>query len=324
MKIRKISVSLFFICLLMVSMLCSNLHITALASGHDKEDVLNYWAPQVYQDVRQDKVLWHQYYPAGDMIANINYDGDWDAGNNWDNVPRNGDYSMMKAYAYGIFVETETHYFLKYCFYHAMDDAFFSADRHENDVEDVCLAIRKGQEHNGYGTFEVMETTVHSSKGEYTIDDVVFETTNGCHPKVFISSNGDVLNDQLDIYAKGHAIFAFDPDYHTKDKVIGDDAIIYNVGDIAQAPTNIDGEFTSSYYYKILSIDEIWNRRYEIGDYNTFESYGTLNGRDQAVGGCFGWDTQSLKDPATYYNDKYNLLQNGAVSSNYLYNPYRN
>lgn len=324
MKLKRSTMSLFLSCLLMISMFCTDFQITALASGQNKEDVLNYWAPQVFQDLRQDKVLWHQYYPAGDMITNINYDGDWDAGNNWDNVPRNGNYSMMKAYAYGIFLETKTHYFLTYCFYHAMDDAFFSADRHENDVEDVCLVIRKGQENNGYGKFEVMETTIHSDRGEYTIDDVFFETTNGCHPKVFISSNGDVLNDQLDVNAKGHAIFAFNPDYHTKDKVIGDDAIIYNVGDIAQAPTNIDGEFSNSYYYKILSIDEIWNRRYEIGDYNTFESYGTLNGRDEAVGGCFGWNSQSFNDPATYYNNKYNLLQNGPVSSYYLYNPYRN
>ncbi|WP_105616062.1 hypothetical protein [Vallitalea okinawensis] len=321
MNFRRITVSLFLTCLLLVITFFSlNPSITVLASGENREDVLEYWAPQVFQDLRQDKVLWHQYYPAGDMITNVNYDDDWDAGNNWDNTPRSGDFSMMKAYAYGIFIETETHYFLTYCYYHSMDDAFFSADRHENDVENVNLVIRKGTENDGYGTFEVMETTIHSTKGEYTSNDVIFNTTNGCHPKVFISSNGDVLNNQFDFNAKGHAIFAFDPNFHTTDTVIGNDAIIYNVGDVAEAPTDISGKFTNSYTYQVLMIDEIWDRRYNIGDYDTFESYGTLNGRDQSVGGNFPWG--SLNDPVSYYNNKYNLTQNGPVSSTYLYNPY--
>lgn len=323
MSFRTTAISLFLTSLLIVLTLCSTtLSITALASGENREDVLDFWAPKVYQDLRQDKVLWHQYYPAGDMITNVNYDDDWDAGNNWDNTPRTSDFSLMKAYAYGIYIETETHYFLTYCYYHAMDDAFFSADRHENDVENVNLVIRKGTENDGYGSFEVMETTIHSTKGEYTPNDVVFDTTNGCHPKVFISSNGDVLNNQFDVNAKGHAIFAFDPNYHTTDTVIGNDAIIYNVGDVAEAPTDIEGKFINSYTYQILSIDEIWDRRYNIGDYDTFESYGTLNGRDQAVGGNFPWG--SLNDPATYFNSKYNLSQNGPVSSVYQYNPYIN
>lgn len=319
MMFRKIS--LLFCCLLMF-LTSSGVAFSMTALISNEVAILKYWAPQVYQDVRRDKVLWYQYYPTGDMITNIDYDGDWDAGNNWDNVPRNDDFSLMKAYAYGIYIETETHYFLTYCYYHAMDDAFFSTDRHENDVENVYLAIRKGPGNDGYGTFEAMETTIHSKSGEYTPNDVQFETTEGCHPKVFISSNGDVLNNQLDVNAKGHAIFAFDPNYHTTNNVIGNDAIIYNVGEEAEAPTDVEGKFTNSYSYEILSIDEIWERRYNIGDYDTFESYGTLNGRDQPVGGNFPWNSQKLKDPATYFNNKYNLLQNGPVSSNYLYNPY--
>lgn len=318
MRSKKVSVSIVSICLLVIFTICNfTCNEIVVASSNNQQEILEYWAPQVYQDVRNDKVLWHKYYASGDMITKVNYDNDWDSGNNWDNVPRSGQYGMMKAYAYGTYIETETHYFLMYHYYHAMDDAFFSADRHENDVEGVCLAIRKGNQNNGYGQFEAMKTTVHSEEYKYTINDVSFSE---CHPKVFISSNGDVLNNQFNIYGRGHSIFAYDEQEHNS--WVGNDAIVYNVGNEAQYPNNINGVFTNSYTYQILSIDEMWNRRYNIGEYDTFESYGKLNGRDQSVGGDFPWRSESFYDPAVYFEKNFHLSQNGNVSTNYIVNPY--
>ncbi|MFD2804826.1 hypothetical protein ACFSYB_08150 [Litchfieldia salsa] len=42
----------------------------------------------------------------------------------------------------------------------------------------------------------------------------LFDQTNGKHPKIFISSNGDVINSSYEIGARGHSISAYDPKKH--------------------------------------------------------------------------------------------------------------
>jgi hypothetical protein len=136
-------------------------------------EILQYWAPQVYQDTRNDTDLGYRFYESADMIVRVNFDGDWFATNNWENTPRNGDYSAMTGYAYASFVETETHYYLGYQYYHSMDDAIIEADRHENDLEDVYICVRKGNaagmtvtvhQHSGFGGY-----AVSLGEGSYTL-----------------------------------------------------------------------------------------------------------------------------------------------------------
>ncbi len=286
-----------------------------------KWDLLTYWAPQVYQDVRQDKVLGYQYYAAGDQITKVNFDGDWDAGNSWDRIRDEQDqYGVLPAYAYCSYLETETHHFLGYYYYHAMDDAVIEADRHENDVEYVYICVEKN---NGYGNFVVMVTKRHRELYAYYENDVLFEKTDGNHPKIFISSNGDVINSTLDFGAHGHSIYAYDPAKHNCSKYIGGDAIIYNVGPEAQYPVNINGQYEHAYTYKLLDIDEIWQRRFDIDTTDaattTFETpYGKLNGRDEPAGGIFPWEKVYFYDPAAYFNEHYNV-QSG---TEYIVNPF--
>ncbi|MGH9754640.1 MAG: hypothetical protein ACREA2_17830, partial [Blastocatellia bacterium] len=78
----------------------------------------------------------------GDFIARFDFDGDWNGLNNWANfakrppADRNKD-TMARAFMYYSVVETETHYFINYCAFHAQDrePRCTDVECHENDLE---------------------------------------------------------------------------------------------------------------------------------------------------------------------------------------------
>ena len=69
------------------------------------------WAPVHYQDTARN--------PKADYITNFDYDGDWRATNNWDNLHR----APLRAYVYYSLTETKTHWFVMYMFFHPRDYA---------------------------------------------------------------------------------------------------------------------------------------------------------------------------------------------------------
>ncbi len=210
-----------------------------------RNDVLKHWAPQVYHDTRNDTVLGYRFYESQDMITKVDFDGTWYAGDNWENFPRNGDYSAMIGNAYCSFVETESHFFLGYQYFHATDDAVIAADRHENDLEDVYVCIEKSEIETGFGTFKALISNRHGDMQKYYASDLEF---TGSHPRIFISSNGDVLNNSFDTGAHGHGIEA----YQTGEHNVGNDGIVYNVADVGEAPVSCGGgAFTHHYDYGI-------------------------------------------------------------------------
>src|SRR5262245_18256355 len=98
----------------------------------------------------------------GDFLARFDFDGDWNGLNNWANFSRRppggaGDRNkdtMARAYLYYSVVETETHYFVSYCAFHAQDrePRCTDAERHENDLEGGLHVVKKGPENSGMGT----------------------------------------------------------------------------------------------------------------------------------------------------------------------------
>lgn len=126
------------------------------------------WAPIHYQDTDST-----DYY--GDLISRVDYDGDLVSTNNWDNLHQ-GDYlsddcpglipvchdahlyPLTGAVYYSV-VETCTHWFIIYDFFHARDwdDGSFLTV-HENDFEDVLAIVRKGE---GGGTLEALVAQAH-------------------------------------------------------------------------------------------------------------------------------------------------------------------
>ncbi len=279
-------------------------------------EVLQYWAPQVYHDTRNDTTFFYRFYESQDMITKVNFDGDWYAGNNWENFPRNGDYSKMIGNAYCSFIETDTHFFLGYQYFHATDDAVIEADRHENDMEDVYICIRKGSDPSDYGTFKALISNRHGDMQKYTGSDLYF---NGSHPKIFISSNGDVVNGDWDTGAHGHGIENYRPGDHN----VGDDGIIYNVADVGEAPTECGGgAFSHAYDYGLVEIDELWSRRNIYNNY-PFKGYGSFGADGQDAGAHAPWSNQYFQDPAAYFASNFSfLLSEGAYDYGYVHNPY--
>lgn len=66
-------------------------------------DLAAYWAPQIYQDVNADLGV------RADFITNFNYDGDYLALNNCDNLNNYNE----NGYVYYKVSETTTHYFIE-------------------------------------------------------------------------------------------------------------------------------------------------------------------------------------------------------------------
>lgn len=81
-------------------------------------------------------------------------------------------YPLTSAVYYSV-QETETHYFINYCFFHPRDDAPVSLDRHENDFEGALFVIEKdGSE---FGSFLLMETQAHNHFYQYSNDTNILD-----------------------------------------------------------------------------------------------------------------------------------------------------
>lgn len=274
-----------------------------------------YWAPQVYQDVNADLDV------RADFITNFNYDGDYLARNNWDNLSNYNE----NGYVYYKVSETTTHYFIEYDLFHARDDAYTRPlDAHENDLEGLFLVIKK--DGSNYGSFQLMETMAHNQWYDYTNDPNITSGSdgvdggvlfNGSHPMVFCQANGQSPSG-------GHGVKAYDGS-----SAPGGDGIVYDYSGVAQFPTNTSGSYTNHYSYALIEWGDLWNRR---NDPNIFASWGTIAGDNNTANSAnapWGWDDSddgpalqgmNWSDPAHQVDVHLNGL--GNFSHTYVFNPY--
>jgi hypothetical protein len=92
-----------------------------------------------------------------DYITRVDFDGDWNAKNDWENAARH----KLPGAAYHSVVETKTHWFVVYMFYHPRDwaNSLFDTE-HENDSEGVLLAIQRDE--TRFGRLRAAVTVAHS------------------------------------------------------------------------------------------------------------------------------------------------------------------
>ncbi len=139
--------------------LCAGLALSATAmtaQALTPAELAFHYAPVHYQDTDSSD------YPS-DYLTAFDYDGDRIASNNWDNRG-NG---LWPATVYYSVVESCTHYFVTYAFYHPRDwsDTIFDQE-HENDLEGTILSVRK--DGSAYGRLEGMITVFHTNFFSYT------------------------------------------------------------------------------------------------------------------------------------------------------------
>ncbi|MFP2908859.1 hypothetical protein ACLESD_28175 [Pyxidicoccus sp. 3LFB2] len=287
------------------------------------------WAPIHYQDV--DVTGSHGLSGRGDYLTRVDFDGDWSGTNNWENTASR----PLTAHAYHSLVETSTHWYLVYTFFHPRDwsDNIFDSE-HENDAEGVLLVVeRNGTE---YGALVGAVTVAHKDFFSFVPDGSPLgsgvESLDG---KLSLASFEGVLHPITAQEAKGHGLKAW-PAYD----IVGDGVKYYPSLTTAEEPSSASD---SDVRYKLIDIygsEGLWTRR---GLSTLFASEGTFRG--DTSGGCghvagqcgtnsantsWGWDDQNDgpilrgelgNDPAKLA--AYYFSPSSRFSTTYTFNPFK-
>lgn len=301
-----------------------------------------HWAPVIYHDTDD------RHYVA-DFIISYDFDGDKRSDNNWENLA--DPHADLGAVVYYSAVETSTHWYLLYTFFHPRDWAnncspLIGEPCHENDLEGAMVVVRKSL--TGYGTFEVLYTEAHSTLHIYANDPairaasghlevgvtVTFE--NGSHPEIYVESKGHGV---CALYHSGsghckHPTNGYPPPFP------GDDGIVYRHKGKAEVPTSGNDRDVG---YSLRSMRyAFWAQRKNICNSGcTFDKSFTYEGmtlgvafdgdsfKADAANPPWAWDDPS--DGAVLRGDFFfrpaetmrtHLIMPKPVSTTYRYNPY--
>lgn len=296
---------------------------TSLKSATSEYDLVYRWAPVHYQDT--DVTGSHGLSGKGDYVTAINYDGDWNALNNWDNLPN----KSAKAHCYYSVVETSTHWFIIYAFFHPRDwtDNWFLYhwDEHENDLEG-CLSIIK-KDGSTYGQFQGMITVFHNDFYSFTpngsplqgnkedIDGTVsYKDYDGKrHPKTAQE-------------CRGHGLKA-----HPYCKINGGDGVIYypSYNGTAEEPSNANDRNVKYKLVDIFQSGGLWDQRTNTNLFQDNQKVFKRNNGNGHANAPWNWDDHN--DGGSYAgefaNDPVKLVKHyfknlGNCSNTYTKNKY--
>ncbi|WP_201850327.1 hypothetical protein [Myceligenerans indicum] len=217
----------------------------------------------------------HALGGRSDYITRVDFDGDWNGTNNWDNAGS----GSLDAYAYWSSVETSTHWFLTYMFFHPRDwtDSFFDTE-HENDAEGVLLAVEK--DGSAYGTLRAAVTVAHTDFYSYVPAGSTWsdggEDIDGTLPMETSPYDG-AAHPVTAQEAKGHGLKArggYD--------IVGD-GVVYYPSATGETPEHPDDRDVRYGLVDIFAPGGLWDRR----DTDPFASRGTFAGNTS--GGCGDW-----------------------------------
>jgi hypothetical protein len=238
------------------------------------------WAPVHYQDTAAAD------YDA-DYLTRVNFDGNWIGTDNWEHQDDNAAW-LTGSVTFSV-VETSTHWFIVYSFYHPRDWSDvadpFGLWTHENDMEGVLLVVRK--DGTTYGKAEAMVTVAHDdfysyvpagstyTSGRETVDGTLrMQTVGGvAHPVTFQE-------------AKGHGAYAWDGSSFPG----GDGVVYYPSATTAEVPSGGNDRSVAYTLVDTFAVGGLWAHR---SDTLLFYSWGTFrgdNGKDNAANSAWGWD----------------------------------
>lgn len=231
-----------------------------------------HYAPFVAQET------WFQ--PQSDYLARFDADGDWRGDNNWANAPR----SSTQAYVYYAAMETTTHWFLVYNFFHPRDysDQCVAGTCHENDNEGLILTVARDS--TPFGRLLAMETLAHNKvysyrahpgvRGNFHDLDGEVELVGGSHPVVFIHSGGH------GVYGSGgHSRYDLE-----RDRFHAGTGVTYVYKGVAERPRHPADRQVG---YDLLPIYQHWWVRAHAGpaakSFSGYFRYEPFGGRPQAA-----------------------------------------
>ncbi|REF98182.1 hypothetical protein DFJ67_4196 [Asanoa ferruginea] len=286
------------------------------------------WAPIHYQDV--DATGSHALGGKADHITAVDFDGNLNGRDNWDHAG-----ASVAAHAYYSVVETSTHWYLTYLFFHPRDwvDHPFFETEHENDAEGVLLAVER--DGSTYGALRGAVTVAHSDFFSYAPAGSTWtsgrESIDGTL-RLATSPHDGFSHPVTAQEAKGHGLKAH-PQYD-----INGDGLVYYPSTVAESPSNGDDRDVQYKLVDIFAAGGLWAQR---ANASLFASLGTFAG--DTTGGCgsgtfgcsansanapWGWDDgndlpgrgEIASDPAKLSAEYFTIP--GGVSRAYTYNPY--
>lgn len=300
------------------------------ANAADRAEIALRWAPIHYQDV--DQTGSHALGGAADYITRYDFDGDLNGRNNWDRAG-NAAYPLS-AHAYYSVVETSTHWFIVYLFFHPRDwtDSFFDTE-HENDAEGVLLTVHR--DGSQFGALKSAVTVAHTDFFSYVAPGSSWSSGNeSVDGTLQMASTGGALHPVTAQEAKGHGLKAR-PGYD----IVGDGIIYYPSLTTAEVPSGPDDRNVSYKLIDILTPGGLWDQRNNTSLFASFGSFAgdTTGGCGSGAIGCdtnaantpWGWDDHDdgpgrgalATDPAGVDSNYFHIPE--AISGVYTFNPFR-
>lgn len=235
------------------------------------------YAPIHYQDTDNTDA-------KADYLTRFDYDQNFAGTDNWEHL-NSGD---LSAYVYYSVVETATHWFIVYGFFHPRDWADNLFDQgHENDLEGTLSIIRK--DGSTWGIMDGMITVFHNDFYSYTA--VNSPLTNGKEDidgiLTFQSFDGQ-LHPKTCQEAKGHGIKAWPYAGNFSGKSDQDGIIYYPSKTTAQVPSSGNDRSVSYQLIDLNAIGNLWTMQLiesirSQSQSTTFASWGTFKGDCNAV-----------------------------------------
>lgn len=290
--------------------------LTAPASAATDAELAFHWAPVHYQDTDSSD---HD----ADYLSTVDFDGEWNTLNNWesqDDTP-----SRLTGAAYYSVVETSTHWFIVYSFYHPRDwEDFpdpFGQYTHENDMEGMLATVRK--DGTVFGKLEAVVTVAHSDFYSYVPAGSTYTSGRENVDGALLLQNGRPTTRQE---AKGHGLYAWNGA-----EFPGGDGVVYVPSSAGEAPSGGNDRSVGYRLVDTFAAGGLWARR---NDSTTYAGWGTFrgdNGKDNAANSAWGWDDGNdggdlqrgalANDPA-YLVSVY-FANRGSFSLTYTRNAYR-
>lgn len=281
---------------------------TPSASNFDF-DVAMHYAPMFFQDVDRTDGWCRNQSKSGsaDWITRVNFDGDWNAKNNWENMPgkRNDGVNNLYAQIYYNVAVTQSHYYVLYSAYHPRDwtdiPGLCQKDSHENDMEGVLISAVRNSD-GSYGEVERLVTKFHTGVKKYWRTGVSWYFKNQ-RPEIFLE-------------AKGHGMRRF----YESDKD-GTYIKYYPSPNIANEPdTEIKAQILT---YTLESAEVLWDRRYNTSLFasNRKAFVGDNGSGSNKASAPWGWEEGMMgKNPAQYIKNLFNL--NSSYKTGYIRDRY--